>query len=121
MYYNIPHSFCFKFRITFVFFQKRDDSGCVAVFCAFDTKTKKLTIGNIGDSRLLIVSHDGKVLLSTTDHKPDDKEEKARIVKAGYDVLQCTALVGGQRMKIWRVDGQYAYRTFLHLAPIRFR
>ena len=67
-----------------------------------------ITAANIGDSRLLVVSQCGKVLLATKDHKPNDSVEKARIEKAGHIVEECSVLSEGKRFKVWRVDGEYS-------------
>ena len=67
-----------------------------------------ITAANIGDSRLLVVSRCGKVLLATKDHKPNDSVEKARIEKAGHIVEECSVLSEGKRFKVWRVDGEYS-------------
>jgi serine/threonine protein phosphatase PrpC len=44
---------------------------------------KKAYVANAGDSRCISYTNDNKVIALSKDHKPDDEEEKMRIVKAG--------------------------------------
>jgi serine/threonine protein phosphatase PrpC len=47
-----------------------------------------MNVVNLGDSRLVIVNNDGSSLQITTDHKPDDPEEKKRIEKIGGQIYK---------------------------------
>jgi len=81
------------------FLEDVGEGGTTATFCMveYDPSTNKysLVIANVGDSRT-IVARDGKVAFATTDHKPSNAEEKARIERCG----------GSVRMN--RVDGDLA-------------
>mmetsp|Transcript_17475 Transcript_17475/g.26193 ORF Transcript_17475/g.26193 Transcript_17475/m.26193 type:complete len:355 (+) Transcript_17475:67-1131(+) len=58
----------------------------------------KIYVANIGDSRCVLCTRNGSNSFGTTalstDHKPDDKEEKARILKAGGRVHPLKGLYG---------------------------
>lgn len=45
-----------------------------------------LNVANVGDSRLIVISDDGKTKQITTDHCPDDKKEKKRIEDLGGEI-----------------------------------
>jgi len=79
------------------------ENGSTAVFAVVnpietngEVKSWSITIGNLGDSRAIVVRSDGKLESLTKDHKPETKEEELRIQKAGGFVRQN------------RVDGQLA-------------
>lgn len=78
--------------------EREDGSTCC--FCVVHSKTEGKTweviAVNVGDSRAMIVKPDGSVIDLTKDHKPEDYEEAARIVRAGGEVRSN------------RVDGQLA-------------
>lgn len=71
------------------------EGGSTGTFCIIDRQRMKLIIGNVGDSRTMLV-RGGKIVFVTSDHKPLNPEEKARIEEAG----------GWVRMN--RVDGDLA-------------
>jgi len=48
-------------------------------------KGNKLSVANLGDSRLLVIGADGSIKFATMDHKPDN--EKERIESAGGEVV----------------------------------
>ena len=50
-------------------------------------KDGTLIVANLGDSRV-VVSHAGKAIALTDDHKPDRADEKARIEKLGGKVIE---------------------------------
>jgi serine/threonine protein phosphatase PrpC len=58
-----------------------------------------LTVANAGDSRGVVVTSDGSVRALSTDHKPGDKEECARITGLGGAVVH---------WGVWRVEGVLA-------------
>lgn len=57
-------------------------SGTTAVFCLLNKKNHQLTVVNTGDSRL-IITRNNQLLFTTKDHKPNEPEETARIIKNG--------------------------------------
>ncbi|KIM77295.1 hypothetical protein PILCRDRAFT_622146 [Piloderma croceum F 1598] len=59
----------------------KDSSGCTAV-AALVTNDNKIYVANAGDSRS-VISVKGEVKELSSDHKPWDKTEKARIYSAG--------------------------------------
>ncbi|CAF5079954.1 unnamed protein product [Rotaria sp. Silwood1] len=72
-------------------------SVCIATLIS----PEKIFFINLGDSRGIIISNDGKVLLSTKDHKPNVQKEKERIRRAGGRITR----VGND---ILRVESQLA-------------
>lgn len=48
---------------------------------------KKLIVANAGDSRA-VLCRNGSAVPLTFDHKPDNKEEKERIEKAGSTIIE---------------------------------
>jgi len=81
-------------------------SGTTATVCVHDMVAKKLTIAHVADSTccLLVKKGDkkeGKVM--TRDHKPDLKDEKARIEKAGGRVV----FDGYANHRIYAKNGRY--------------
>ncbi|CAF0901537.1 unnamed protein product [Rotaria sordida] len=59
----------------------KDDSGCVCITCLIGPE--QIYLINVGDSRAIIFSNDGRILAHTEDHKPDDPAEQERIHEAG--------------------------------------
>lgn len=47
-----------------------------------------LVIAHVGDSRVIVLNQDNKIVFSTTDHKPTSKVEKKRIKHAGGNVIR---------------------------------
>jgi protein phosphatase 1L len=45
-----------------------------------------LNVANVGDSRMIVISKDGKTKQITTDHSPDDPSEQKRIEKLGGEI-----------------------------------
>lgn len=74
--------------------QEEVDDGATLV--AGIRKGSELITATIGDSRLLVIDSNGIVQFSTTDHKPNDRDEFERILKAGGRVVD------------GRTDGQIA-------------
>lgn len=60
-------------------------------------------VANAGDSRTILVKQDSVVQV-TTDHKPNEPNEKARILQAGGSII----FYG-----VWRVNGE----AFLSAIP----
>lgn len=63
-----------------------DAIGCTANVILVD-QMKKLIVANAGDSRA-VLCRNGKAVALTFDHKPDNKEEKERIEKAGSTIIE---------------------------------
>ncbi len=84
-----------------VCFQGAQD-GCTATACL--VRGSQLWIANTGDSRTVLVKQ-ASVVQVTTDHKPDEPGEKARIVAAGGTV----EYVFG----VWRVNGMHDFRVLV--------
>lgn len=71
-----------------------------------------LTIGHVGDSRVLVFKPNGELLFMTDDHKPARMDEQERIVKAG-------GFVENQRVNgmlaVSRAIGDWNYKQTKHL------
>ncbi len=78
-------------------YQIKDDSGSTAVVGIWNQRLFILI--NLGDSRGVLFNGDSEILAETKDHKPNNPDEKKRIVAAGGKVTT----VG-----IPRINGQYA-------------
>merc|ERR1712054_575243 len=66
-----------------------------------------VTVVNVGDSRAMLLRANGELLSLTEDHKPDNKRERPRIVKAGGTV-QASRVDGGLAMS--RAMGDFRYK-----------
>lgn len=69
----------------------QEDSGCTATFALINTESSgsmTVAIGNIGDSRSLLIRANGEFSFVTRDHKPDDHSEKKRILRANGSVFR---------------------------------
>lgn len=66
--------------------ERQADDGCTATFVIASCDTKenviKLAIGNLGDSRSILVKSTGEKVYVTKDHKPTQPIERARIERA---------------------------------------
>ena len=83
----------------------KDSSGSCGIMAMI--KGKKLIIGNVGDSRLVIFKN-GLVSFTTEDHKPGSDTEKKRIEAAGGKIYQtpsiCPLYQNGKEIETpWRV------------------
>lgn len=81
------------------------DSGCTAVVALL--KEDVLYVANAGDSRC-VVCRDGKAIEMSFDHKPEDKIEHDRIVKAGGKVTNDGRVNAG--LNLSRAIGDHAYK-----------
>ncbi|XP_030371249.1 probable protein phosphatase CG10417 [Scaptodrosophila lebanonensis] len=81
------------------------DSGCTAVVSLLHGRD--LYVANAGDSRC-VISRNGKAIEMSLDHKPEDDEESARIVKAGGRVTLDGRVNGG--LNLSRALGDHAYK-----------
>ncbi|CAF1656866.1 unnamed protein product [Adineta ricciae] len=83
-----------------------DKSGSTAISCLIDTE--RIYFLNVGDSRGILVSTDGRILLATKDHKPSDQAERQRIQEAGGTVL--IQRVNGS-LAVSRALGDFEYKN----------
>lgn len=70
------------------FIEDVGDGGTTATFAIVEPNEKgtlEATVCNIGDSRTLLVRN-GQLIFATADHKPTNKEERARIERCGGTV-----------------------------------
>jgi len=71
--------------------ENKSDAGCTATFALVKVErsgSNTVAIGNVGDSRSLLIRSNGEFTFSTKDHKPDDQKEKRRIIQAKGVVFQ---------------------------------
>jgi serine/threonine protein phosphatase PrpC len=66
--------------------EEKPKSGCTANLLMIDRN--KFLIINLGDSRSIMCTKDGKVLNFDFDHKPDNDIEMKRIQEAGGKVIK---------------------------------
>ncbi|XP_066995659.2 probable protein phosphatase CG10417 [Anabrus simplex] len=88
------------------------DSGCTAVVALL--RGRDLYVANAGDSRC-VLSHKGKAVDMSVDHKPEDDEERERILNAGGKVTLDGRVNGG--LNLSRAFGDHAYKQNVHLSP----
>lgn len=88
-----------------------DKSGSTAV-CVL-TSPSHFYFVNCGDSRSILI-RDNVVVFSTTDHKPSNPDEKARITKAGGSVM--IQRVNGS-LAVSRSLGDYEYKNVKGVGP----
>ena len=86
-----------------------DYSGCTLVLAVI--RGLRMTIANVGDSRVTVVSRKSACQFAgtaiTVDHKPELIEEKARIISAGgrvFPVRYPDGVVGPERVWLGNVD-----------------
>lgn len=72
--------------------QHKSGSTCLIAIA----EQQKLTVANIGDSRGVMCDKNGKTVNMTTDHKPNNDDERKRIEAAGGEVYESSP-------GIWRV------------------
>ncbi|CAF0790251.1 unnamed protein product [Didymodactylos carnosus] len=83
-----------------------DKSGSTAISCLIDPE--RIYFLNVGDSRAILVSTDGRILMATKDHKPNDPTERQRITEAGGTVL--IQRVNGS-LAVSRALGDFEYKN----------
>lgn len=88
-----------------------DFCGCTAVSCL--VTPSNYVVANLGDSRI-ILCRDGKPIALSTDHKPYDDEEKARIEKAGGKVFW--GRVNG-KLAVSRALGDFVHKGEENVKP----
>lgn len=84
--------------------ERKGGSTCIS---AFVTQTHYV-FGNLGDSRAILITNAGEVRFSTSDHKPQDEVEQARITEAGHMVV--ANRVDGM-LAVSRAFGDYMYKS----------
>jgi len=89
-----------------------DRSGSTAISCLIDPE--RVYFLNVGDSRGILVSTAGRVLLATKDHKPNDQNERQRIQEAGGTVL--IQRVNGS-LAVSRALGDFEYKNNSNRRP----
>ena len=89
-----------------------DKSGSTAISCLIDPE--RVYFLNVGDSRGILVSTEGRVLLATKDHKPSDQAERQRIQEAGGTVL--IQRVNGS-LAVSRALGDFEYKNNQNRRP----
>lgn len=87
-------------------------SGCTAVVALL--VGRELFVANAGDSRC-VLCRNGKTIEMSFDHKPEDAEESARIMKAGGRVTMDGRVNGG--LNLSRAIGDHAYKMNKDLKP----
>jgi len=73
----------------------------------------KMLVGNLGDSRCLVLTQEGRIRFATQDHKPDNEVEARRIRAAGGTVN--FGRVDGE-LAMSRSLGDYNYKGQAHLS-----
>lgn len=92
-------------------------TACFALIEKPDEKSEgkyKITVGNVGDSRTMIIKKDGSVNCLTTDHKPEDPEETIRI-RAAKGTVSANRVDGQLAMS--RAIGDWTYKSNPALKP----
>ena len=96
--------------------------GCTACFAIVQpiagnepssSRRYRVLVGNVGDSRCIVIGLDGRIRLVTSDHKPEDEMEAKRIRLAGGSVS--FNRVDGE-LAMSRAIGDYAYKGQPHLS-----
>jgi serine/threonine protein phosphatase PrpC len=75
-----------KTEIQATFDGQTNRAGCTAATVEINVESGMLRTAHLGDSRVLVYSKEGHLRYWTEDHKPEDEEEQARIVRAGSEV-----------------------------------
>ncbi|KAK1650523.1 hypothetical protein QYE76_068328 [Lolium multiflorum] len=102
---RLQTSLCSCFGKKYEVPQIEGSTACVALI-----RGNQIIVGNVGDSRC-VLSRNGQAIDLSTDHKPNEPGERARIEAAGGSVVQRQVLVhdASGRMRIelvpYRVDG----------------
>jgi len=96
--------------------------GCTACFAivqpiagndSSSARRYRVLVGNLGDSRCVIIGVDGRIRFVTSDHKPEDEAEAKRIRQAGGSVS--FNRVDGE-LAMSRAIGDYSYKGQPHLS-----
>mmetsp|Transcript_13766 Transcript_13766/g.25811 ORF Transcript_13766/g.25811 Transcript_13766/m.25811 type:complete len:466 (-) Transcript_13766:169-1566(-) len=90
--------------------------GSTCVTAAVDFVGREVVVGNIGDSRALLI-RDGKAIALSEDHKPENPIERNRIRAAGGQVVKigpCHRVDGN--LNLSRAFGDFNYKSTTHLS-----
>ncbi|OLP97797.1 putative protein phosphatase 2C 6 [Symbiodinium microadriaticum] len=89
--------------------------GSTCVTAAVDLVGREVIVGNVGDSRALLI-RDGKAIALSEDHKPENPIERNRIRAAGGQVIKigpCHRVDGN--LNLSRAFGDFNYKSTAHL------
>jgi len=112
--YNIPKSLTYSFKEADEMIKESltnlDGQGStgtiIHIFWESDTKLMVYT-GNVGDSRVTLISPTHIIKLSY-DHRMSDEKEKKRILESGIEVIENR--IGGELM-LTRIFGDYEFKS----------
>ncbi|XP_062222822.1 probable protein phosphatase 2C 21 [Phragmites australis] len=125
----ITNRWPFRKETPYVAPQHTGSTACVAV-----ARGNRITVGNVGNSRC-VLSRNGQAIELSTDHKPNHRDERRRIQRAGGRVLRDKHVIlevggeGGQIAKKFgisliegvlatsRVIGDFAFKQNKNLPP----
>jgi|EP01047_Picozoa_sp_COSAG01_P073913 serine/threonine protein phosphatase PrpC len=91
-----------------------DDSGTTSVSALLETTTGRLTVANVGDSRVFVVPSSGALVPLSADHDAENKAELRRMKAAGADIdedgyinesVQTSRSIGDYDAKFLDLDG----------------
>jgi serine/threonine protein phosphatase PrpC len=85
LHYSLVRAFCV---MDDEFINKRLDSGSTVAVLLVDRKRRLIISANAGDSRSIAARVNGRTETLSRDHKPDGKEEQARIEEAKHEVVE---------------------------------
>lgn len=105
LHYCLVKSFC---TMDDEFLNTRTNSGSTVAVLLVDRKRRLIISANVGDSRSIAGRVNGRTETLSRDHKPDGKEEQARIEEAKHEVvegrlddtLSCSRAIGDPVLKI---------------------
>ncbi len=94
---------------------REGSTACVAL-----VQDEFISVANAGDSRCVLCEKNGKATALSVDHKPDDKDELARLTREGFKVVrgrvyQTTTNKGGLNMS--RALGDFHYGNGVTCEP----
>lgn len=92
-------------------------TGSTSVIMALVMPGPHVVVANTGDSRV-VLCRGGKAVALSQDHKPEDKEETTRIIKAGGQVIKvgpCHRVDGN--LNLSRALGDFGFKSNLRLPP----
>jgi len=96
-------------------FDEREGYGSGTTACVAVIKDGVITVANVGDSRCVVCTKDGKAVDLSEDHKPESDIEKARVEKAGGKITKDGRVNGG--LNLSRALGDHQYKQNTEIAP----
>lgn len=96
-------------------FARVGSTSCIAVL---DAAAERVVVANTGDSRSMLSSSIDSCVALSSDHKPEDPEEVARITRAGGRVVRigpCYRIDMG--LNLSRALGDFSYKANASLPP----